>query len=90
MASLSNRVITVYNHKTSIRLAPAEWEAIDAICKRENISRKTLFELIALNKDEKLGLTSSIRLFSIAYYKNFILGKITQTNPIVDAIKEIA
>lgn len=28
MASLSNRVISIYNRKTSMRLAPAEWEAI--------------------------------------------------------------
>lgn len=37
MASLSNRVISIYNRKTSMRLAPAEWEAIDTICRRENI-----------------------------------------------------
>ena len=53
MASLSNRVISIYNRKTSMRLAPAEWEAIDTICRRENIKRKKLFELIDANKDEK-------------------------------------
>lgn len=62
MASLSNRVISIYNRKTSMRLAPAEWEAIDTICRRENIKRKKLFELIDANKDEKMGLTSSVRL----------------------------
>lgn len=55
MASLSNRVISIYNRKTSMRLAPAEWEAIDTICRRENIKRKKLFELIDANKDEKNG-----------------------------------
>ena len=54
MASLSNRVISIYNRKTSMRLAPAEWEAIDTICRRENIKRKKLFELIDANKDEKI------------------------------------
>ncbi|MBP3687226.1 MAG: ribbon-helix-helix domain-containing protein [Alphaproteobacteria bacterium] len=96
MTSLSNRVITIYNRKTSMRLAPAEWEAIETICKRENISRKTLFELIDINRDERLGLTSSIRLFSIIYYKNSISGK-SKTgnasnefiNPIFEAIKGI-
>lgn len=68
MASLSNRVISIYNRKTSMRLAPAEWEAIDTICRRENIKRKKLFELIDANKDEKMGLTSSVRLFSLIYY----------------------
>lgn len=55
MASLSNRVISIYNRKTSMRLAPAEWEAIDTICRRENIKRKKLFELIDANKDKKWG-----------------------------------
>lgn len=95
MASLSNRVISIYNRKTSMRLAPAEWEAIETICKRENIKRKKLFELIDANKDKRLGLTSSVRLFSIIYYRNSILSR-QQTlngenrcNPIFEAIKGI-
>lgn len=96
MTLLSNRVITIYSRKTSIRLAPAEWNAIETICKRENISRKILFELIDVNRDERLGLTSSIRLFSIIYYKNSISKKqpLNHTtdefvNPIFEAIKGI-
>jgi len=70
MTPLSNRVISIYNKKTSIRFAPAEWAAIEYICQQENISRKTLFELIDCNHDKKLGLASAIRLFIIIYYKN--------------------
>ena len=77
MASLSNRVISIYNRKTSMRLAPAEWEAIDTICRRENIKRKKLFELIDANKDEKMGLTSSVRLFSLIYYRKSFLSQMT-------------
>lgn len=39
MASLSNRVISIYNRKTSMRLAPAEWEAIVLI---QSVGEKTL------------------------------------------------
>lgn len=94
MPSLSNRVVTIHDRKTSMRFASTEWEAINAICKREHIKRKTLFELINLNKDKRLGLTSSIRLFSIIYYKNSIDNK-TQFvdsefySPIFEAIKGI-
>lgn len=49
MASLSNRVISIYNRKTSMRLAPAEWEAIDTICRRENIKRKKLIDYFVCN-----------------------------------------
>ena len=40
MTSLSNRVIDVKDRKTSIRLAPIEWDAIDKICSQEKIDRK--------------------------------------------------
>ena len=93
MASLSNRVISIYNRKTSMRLAPAEWEAIDTICRRENNKRKKLFELIDANKDEKMGLTSSVRLFSLIYYRKSFLCQMTsdasRSSPIFEAIKGI-
>ena len=93
MASLSNRVISIYNRKTSMRLAPAEWEAIDTICRRENIKRKKLFELIDANKDEKMWLTSSVRLFALIYYRKSFLSQMTsdasRSSPIFEAIKGI-
>lgn len=93
MASLSNRVISIYNRKTSMRLAQAEWDAINTICKRENIKRKKLFELIDTNRDKRLGLTSSVRLFSIIYYQNSALNKKQNSNtfysPIFEAIRGI-
>ena len=75
MASLSNRVISIYDRKTSMRLAPAEWKAVDTICKREDIKRKKLFEIIDMNRDKNLGLPSSVRLFAIIYYQNSIMRK---------------
>lgn len=97
MSLLANRVVPLYRTKTSMRLAPAEWEAIDNICQKEQIPRKTLFELIDLNHDEKMSLTAAIRLFTIIYYKNSILGlpkpdpdnKEAFINPIFEAIKGI-
>ncbi len=78
-----------------MRLAHAEWVAIETICKRENIKRKRLFELIDANRDSKMGLTSSVRLFSIIYYCNSVVHKqknSSQDNfycPIFDAISGI-
>ena len=67
MTKLANRVISVFDRKTSMRLAMPEWEAVDDICRRENIKRKRLFEIIESNKDPKLGFTCSVRLFAITY-----------------------
>ena len=74
MTKLANRVISIFDRKTSMRLAVPEWTALDDICKREHIKRKKLFELIEENKDPKLGLTSSVRLFVITYCHNLIFG----------------
>lgn len=46
MTELSSKVIFIDKRKTSMRLANAEWEAIDSICKRENIKRNNLLEMI--------------------------------------------
>jgi len=97
MTAIANRVISIYNRRTSIRFAPAEWEAIEFICKQENIPRKALFELIDFNRDEKTSLASAIRLFTILYYKNAFLCNtpLSQKNkenfysPIFEAIKGI-
>ncbi len=73
MTKLTNRVISIFERKTSMRLAATEWMAVDDICKKEHIKRKKLFELIATNKDPKLGFTCSVRLFTITYMHNLIL-----------------
>lgn len=72
MTKLANRVISVFDRKTSMRLAVPEWIAVDDICKREHIKRKKLFELISDNKDPKLGFTCSVRLFAITYMHNLL------------------
>lgn len=56
MTELSSKVIFIDKRKTSMRLANAEWEAIDSICKRENIKRNNLLEMINARKDAKMGL----------------------------------
>ena len=96
MTELSNKVIFINNHKTSMRLANAEWEAIDNICKRENIKRNTLIGMINARKNAQMGLTCSVRLFSLIYYYQ-LLSKYHNKNskdsnittPIFDAIRGI-
>lgn len=68
MTVLRSRVITVHKRKTTMRLCKNEWDALKDICQREQINRKLLFEMIENQKDPKLGLTPSIRLFSLVYY----------------------
>lgn len=95
MAGITARNISIFRKHTSMRLTAMEWEAINMICQRENIPRKTLFELIDMNHDEKISLTGAIRLFTIIYYKNSYTETLlpnnnkNSSNPIFEAIKGI-
>ncbi len=97
MAELTNKIIFISNKKTSMRLAAAEWKALEIICERERIKRNHLLELINNRKDSKLGLTSSVRLFAIIYFYHLLTDNkqnyAPQTrqidSPIFDAISGI-
>lgn len=97
MTELSSKVIFIDKRKTSMRLANAEWEAIDSICKRENIKRNNLLEMINARKDAKMGLTCSVRLFSLIYYYRLLTkepmsragSSADASSPIFEAIKGI-
>lgn len=67
MVTLLNKVISVHNKKTSMRLTNLEWNIINKICLQEKIKRKTLLELIVDNHADRLGFTSSVRLFTLLY-----------------------
>lgn len=94
MTELINKVIFISNKKTSMRLAAAEWNALNMICERERIKRNHLLELINNRKDNKLGLTCSVRLFAIIYLYHLLTdnkqnytSQICQIDtPIFDAI----
>lgn len=67
MIFFTNKVVTVYNKKTCMRLTNAEWYIVEKICVRERIRRKTLFELIACNHSPDINFTAAIRLFVQLY-----------------------
>ena len=67
MTKLKNRVISIFDRKTSMRLANEEWVAFDDICKREGLKRKHLLEMIEQNKAPQIGLTCFVRLFTVVY-----------------------
>lgn len=53
--------------RTSIRMEPILWEALEDIAKREQKDITYLLSLIDQRRDGA-GLTSSVRAFIIAYY----------------------
>ncbi len=95
MTNLISKIIPLNTKKTSIRLAKPEWDAIEIICKKENIRRNYLIELLEQNKNPKINLTNSIRLFSIIYLYNetislqFYEKKYSRPSSITEAINGI-
>jgi len=96
MASLPSRVFTIYNHTTSMRLAPAECEALKTICHQTGLTRKQLFELIETHKAQDTNLTTSVRLFAIIYFRNLLIWRMkelpdtSKPNFIKKTLKEIS
>lgn len=80
MVTLLNKVISVHDKKTSMRLTNLEWSIINKICLQEKIKRKTLLELIGDTHAEQLGFTSSVRLFTLLYMDS--RRKKLQPNPL--------
>ncbi|MBR3676956.1 MAG: ribbon-helix-helix domain-containing protein [Alphaproteobacteria bacterium] len=67
MLKQMNRVISVYNKKTSMRLTDIEWCILDEICFSEKLKRKILLEKISCCHSDCLKLTPAVRLFSLLY-----------------------
>ncbi len=80
-----NKVISVFDKKTCMRLTNTEWKIIDEICYREKLKRKTLFEKIKDNHNSCLGMTPAIRLFSLSYY--YLKSK-PQPHKYADSVEE--
>lgn len=71
MTTQINKVITLYDKKTSMRLTFFEWKILDSICRAEKLKRKSILELIDKNRDSEIGLTPAVRLFTLLYLYNF-------------------
>jgi predicted DNA-binding ribbon-helix-helix protein len=96
MVQLINKVIVISNKKTTMRLAKAEWDALDSICQQENIKRNFLIDMINQSKNKNMGLTCCVRLFSVIYFYHSLIKKQyiynnneNQITPIFDAINSI-
>lgn len=67
--SLVIRNVTIDDRRTSIRLEPEMWQALNDICRRERCSIHNLGTMISACKTGPGSLTAAIRVFIMAYYK---------------------
>lgn len=66
---LINRNVYAERGRTSIRLEPEFWDAINEICRREQLSARELCCAIANLTGNAGGRTSAVRVFVVAYFR---------------------
>lgn len=67
-STLISRNIVVSGRRTSVRLEPAMWDALRAICRREGRSMHEMCTMIDQRRQES-ALTAAIRVFIMAYFR---------------------
>lgn len=67
-STLVNRNVTVGGHRTSIRLEPSMWTALEEICHRE---LRTVHEICTEVDSQRYEstLTAALRAFIVVYYR---------------------
>jgi predicted DNA-binding ribbon-helix-helix protein len=68
-STLVNRNVTVGGHRTSVRLEPAMWHALQEVCAREHVSLHAAVSVIAEARSES-SLTSAIRAYLLCYFQS--------------------
>jgi predicted DNA-binding ribbon-helix-helix protein len=68
ISTLVNRNVTIGRRRTSLRLEPAMWDALEEVCRREEMSQH---ELCAKIDERRLAssLTAAIRVFIVNYFR---------------------
>ncbi len=62
------RNVTIGGRRTSMRLEPAMWDALEEICQRENLPRNELCGNID-NFRKASSLTAAVRVFIATYFR---------------------
>ena len=67
-STLVNRNVTIGRRRTSLRLEPAMWDALEEICRREEMSQHELCAMID-ERRRASSLTAAIRVFIVNYFR---------------------
>lgn len=67
-STLVNRNVTVNGHRTSMRLEPSMWEALDEIGRREGATIHKLCSMVDSTRAQS-SLTAAMRVFILTYFR---------------------
>tara|TARA_Y100001934_G_C11933241_1_gene576733 strand:+ start:115 stop:498 length:384 start_codon:yes stop_codon:yes gene_type:complete len=68
-STLISKNVTINGRRTSIRLEPEMWSALQEIAKRERCNIHRIATVVHQRKNQKSSLTAAIRVFIMAYYR---------------------
>ena len=68
-SNLVRKNITLGEHRTSLRLEREFWNALDDLCRRENITVQAVCSAIEAHRTSA-SRTSAVRSFIMAYFRN--------------------
>jgi predicted DNA-binding ribbon-helix-helix protein len=68
-SSLVNRNVTSNDGRTSMRLEPELWDALEEICKREARGLSEVIREIEAMRRARGGRTSAVRVFVLNYFR---------------------
>lgn len=68
-SSLVSRNVTILGRRTSIRLEPEMWQALNDIAERERCSVHDICTLVSVCKKNKTSFTAAIRVFLMLYFR---------------------
>ena len=67
-STLVNRNVRIGGRRTSMRLEPAMWDALEEICQRENLTHHEMCGNIDRFRHAS-SLTAAVRVFIVNYYR---------------------
>ncbi|MEP0233850.1 ribbon-helix-helix domain-containing protein [Roseibium sp.] len=68
--ALTKRSLALHGHRTSLALEPEFWAVIDQAVRDRNLSLAALIAEIDDNRDTDDALSSSVRIYALAYVQN--------------------
>jgi predicted DNA-binding ribbon-helix-helix protein len=69
VSTLVSRNVTLFDRRTSMRLEPAMWDALEEISRREGRTIHDICSMVDLQRRES-SLTAALRVFIVAYFRS--------------------
>jgi predicted DNA-binding ribbon-helix-helix protein len=72
------RAVFIGNRRTTVRLAPVMWEALEDIARYQSIGLSDLLRKIEDGCEPDQGLADAIRIYIVRFYRGLVSGSMTK------------